>query len=175
LNSSDRKRILDWDNQIHRLGYEQILGIDSDGSIDDCRRAYYEFALCFHPDTHPEADGETQQALCRIFQRGSEAYRVLTHPGLRLRWHKARDQGSSRLSDLAPPPDLDLALELPRLHERCHSAGAKLEAVSATRAFMRGDTAAATRHLEQALVYDGGSSPELIRFLEALARLPAGG
>ena len=159
---------------IDRVGYEQILGVGEGASEADCRQAYYKFAQCFHPDMHPQVDPLVHQALCRVFQRGSEAYRVLVHGSLRTQWRDAKRRGAVRLSDLAPPPRVDLAAELPLLHERCRSAGAKLQAKSASKAYARGDVAATTRHLEQALVYDGGANLDLVRCLDAIAELLVG-
>ena len=168
MNTLERTRILDWNERIDLLSYEQILGLSVDASVDACQEAYYQFAQCFHPDVHPDADPEVHAALCRIFQRGSEAYRVLTHPTLRARWARARQQGTVRLSDLAPPPTIDLQSELPNLHVQCRSGGAKLEALQAAMAFARGDLAGTSRHLEKAMAFEGGASLDLARCLEAI-------
>ncbi len=175
MNAQERTRILDWDAQIDSLSYEQLLGIPGDASIEDCRNAYYQFAQIFHPDMHPMADGPLRDALCRIFQRGSEGYRVLTHPSLRSRWLRVRAQGALRLGDLAPSPIVDLRSDLPNLHVQCRSGGAKLEARQAAKSFEQGDVARAKLHLERALVYEGGASLELARCLEAIGDLGAGG
>jgi hypothetical protein len=170
-NATERSRILEWDGLIDRLNYEQILGISDNATIEDCRSAYYRFAQCFHPDMHPNADDELRNALCRVFQRGSEAYRALTHPSLRNRWAKLRAQGALRLIDLAQLPATDLLSDLPNLHIHCRSGGAKLEARQAAGLFARGDIVSATKHLEQALAFEGGASLELARCLEAIREL----
>ena len=175
VDTQERTRILDWDALIDSLSYEQLLGISSDASIEDCRIAYYRFAQLFHPDMHPMADGPLRDALCRIFQRGSEAYRVLTHPSLRMRWARLRSQGALRLGDLAPSPVVDLRNDLPDLHVQCRSGGAKLEARQAAKSFEQGDIASARLHLERALAYEGGASLELARCLEAIGDFGAGG
>jgi len=169
MDPGERAKILEWDARIDSLDYEQILGVDSSSSAEDCTTAYYAFAECFHPDMHSGTDEHLHQVLCRLFQRGSEAYRVLTHPALHTRWLKAKSEGRMRLSDLAPPPPFDLGLELTNLHERCRSAGAKLESKLAAKAFGLGHISEATRHLQQALAYDGGVSLDVARCLEALA------
>ena len=175
MNTRERTRILDWNAQIDMLNYEQILGISTDATIEDCRRAYYQFAQCFHPDMHPDADAQAHDALCRLFQKGSEAYRVLTHPSLRSRWSRLRQEGALRLGDLAPTPTVDLTGELPNLHVQCRSGGAKLEARQAALAFARGDLASTSRHLRKALEFEGGASLDLARCLEALGELADGG
>ena len=175
MNARERKRVLDWDAQIDSLSYEQVLGISESATIDACRSAYYQFAQCFHPDIHPGTDPQLRDALCRVFQRGSEAYRVLTHPSLRARWARARSQGALRLSDLAPPPKVDLGDDLPGLHVRCRSGGAKLEARQAAIAYAQGDMASTREHLERAMAYEGGASLDLARCLDAIKDLGAGG
>ncbi len=145
VNTEERKRVLDWDAQIDSLSYEQVLGLSETATIEECRSAYYQFAQCFHPDMHPIADEQLRDALCRVFQRGSEAYRVLTHPSLRARWAKHRSKGATRLSDLAPAPMVDLHRDLPDLHVQCRSGGAKLEARQAAISFAQGDIASTTR------------------------------
>jgi curved DNA-binding protein CbpA len=174
VDTRERTRILDWDAQIDRLSYEQILGIPEDAALGDCQRAYYQFAQCFHPDMHPGADREAHAALCRVFQRGSEAYRVLTHPSLRARWTRLKREGALRLGDLAPTPTVDLQDELPNLHIRCRSGGAKLEARQAAIAFSSGDVARALAHLEKAMQFEGGASLDLARCLEAIRERETG-
>ena len=169
MHPSEFTRILDWDAQIDHLGYEEILGVAPDPSTEDCRAAYHRFAECFHPDMHPAADEQTRRILCRIFQRGAEAYRVLTHGALRARWSFAKSQGHRRLDDLTPPQEVDLTQVLPDLHEQCRSAGAILESKMAAKAFARGDLPGTVEHLARALAYEGGASLELIGCLEALA------
>ena len=168
MNTRERTRVLDWNAQIDLLSYEQILGIPADASPEVARRAYLQFAQCFHPDMHPDADRDVHEALCRLFQRGSEAYRVLTDPSLRARWSKSRQAGALRLSDLAPTPTVNLRSELPNLHIQCRSGGAKLEARKAAVAFARGDMAGTSRHLENAMAFEGGASLDLARCLEAI-------
>jgi hypothetical protein len=175
VDTQERTRILEWDALIDSLSYEQLLGVSGDASIEDCRNAYYKFAQHFHPDMHPMADGPLREALCRVFQRGSEAYRVLTQPSLRVRWARVRSQGALRLGDLAPSPVVDLQSDLPTLHVQCRSGGAKLEARQAAKSFEQGDLASAKHHLERALAYEGGASLELARCLEAIGDLGADG
>lgn len=169
MDPSELTRILDWDARIDDLGYEEILGVATNPTAEDCRAAYHRFAQWFHPDMYPAADERVRRILCRIFQRGSEAYRVLTHGPLRARWMLAKSLGHRRLADLTPPPEIDLASVLPSLHEQCRSAGAILESKIAAKAFARGDVTGTLEHLERALAYEGGASLEVIRCLEALA------
>ena len=166
-----RGRIIEWDTRINRLTYEEILGVSSDASVAECRDAYYRFACAFHPDLHTQADDTLRQALTRVFQRGVEAYRVLTHPHLRSRWKRERDLGAVRLADLYVTPQIDLNRVLPDLHLDCRSAGAKLAAKQAAESFTRGDLGRARSCLQTALIYEGGANPDLERCLGAMSRL----
>jgi hypothetical protein len=169
LDTTVRTTILDWGARLDSLDYEAILGVSAEAGIEECRAAYHRFAQYFHPDMYPDADEPIRQTLSRIFQSGSEAYRVLTHSSLRIRWSLAKSQGHRRLTDLRPPPEVDLAKALPSLHERCRSAGAILESKMAAKAFAQGNTPGATRHLQRALAYEGGASLDLVQYLEILA------
>jgi hypothetical protein len=118
---------------------------------------------------HPTADESLRQILCRIFQVGSEAYRVLTRANLRARWMLAKAQGQRRVADLTVSPEVNLAQAVSNLHEQCRSAGAILESKMAAKSFARGDISDATEHLQRALAYEGGASLDLARCIEALA------
>ncbi len=166
---SDRaRRIQEWDSQLNQLDYEQVLGVSIDAPAETCRLAYYRFAQAFHPDTHIDADPELRAALTRIFQRGVEAYRVLTDPVLRALWSKAKTGGARRLASSTRPPELDVVAELQDLHLRCRSAGAKLCAKQAHSAYSKGNHRACAAHLRAALEYECGANPDIARCLEAI-------
>ena len=171
MSTEFHRRIIEWDTRIDRLSYEEILGVSSDASVAECREAYYRFARAFHPDVHKQVNDTLRQALTRIFQRGVEAYRVLTHPDLRSRWMRERELGAVRLADTGVAPQIDLNRMLPDLHLDCRSAGAKLAAKQAAASFMRGDFGHTRSCLQTALVYEGGANPDLQQCLDALSRL----
>ena len=168
MNFESRQRVIDWDAQIDQLKYEEILGVCQDATVDECREAYYRFAQSFHPDAHPDADGVLRQALTRVFQRGVEAYRVLTDPLLRARWGREGLHGKLRLSDLTNSPPIDLAQEVADLHLRCRSAGAKLTSKQAAVTFAQGDFARTVQLLQGALEFEGGANTYLARCLDEL-------
>jgi curved DNA-binding protein CbpA len=170
VSSESRRRVLEWDSRIDRLGYEEILRVPIDSTVDTCRQAYYRFAQAFHPESHVDADPLLRIALTRIFQQGVEAYRVLTDPRLRAQWAIARSQGAFRLADSSVGPELDLADELRELHLHCRSAGAKLSAKQATTAFCGGRLDACEKFLLTALDYEQGANLYITRCLEALPR-----
>ncbi len=168
MNSESCQRVIDWDAQIDNLNYEDILGVSPDSSADECREAYYRFAEAFHPDAHPDAEGTLREALTRVFQRGVEAYRVLTDSRLRARWARERTRGQVRLLNLTIAPEVNLARELEDLHLHCRSAGAKLAAQKAVVSFAQGNFTRTIEQLERALEFESGANMYLAHCLDAL-------
>lgn len=168
MDDESRTRVLQWSNNLDILNYEEILGITTSATVEDCRAAYYQFARAFHPDAHPAADDELRAALARVFQRGVEAYRVMTHPQLRARWLQAKSKGAVRLKDLILAADFDVTPLLHSLHEHCRSGGAKLHAQQAAQLHLRGRYAESCQHLQSALSYDGNANPYIERCIEAI-------
>ena len=160
--------ILLWDQQLDELDYYTILGVTDQDSASDYERAYHRFALQFHPDCYPNHEPPIHNALTRIFQRGVEARRVLSDPQLHARYRMLLQQGKKRMLDDSPVESVDLAAELPHLHEGCRSAGAKLEAMAAARAFPRNNLEVVRQHLASALVFDGNANTLVRACLEAV-------
>lgn len=170
-HSSSGAAILLWDEQLDGLDYYALLGVTDQDRILDYERAFHRFALQFHPDRHPNEDARIRDALTRIFQRGVEARRVLSDPELHARYRSALQRGNKRLLDDAPVVAIDLAQELPELHARCRSAGAKLEAMAAARAWKNNDLALVHRRLVSALAHDGQANPVVEQCVEAVNRV----
>ncbi len=169
----DQQAIRDWAERLDDLDYYQILGLPRTFDALSCQRAYHEFATRFHPDTRPWEEPGIVQAMVRVFQRGVEAYRVLSSDALRRRYEQALRRGELRLQDLTPPPPVDLPSELPTLHVRCRSAGAKLAAQRAARSYQRDEHEKAIDALQAALGADGGTNPDIERCIDALRTLVA--
>ena len=168
---SDDQRILAWANQLDTLDYFELLGVSPEASEEALISAYHRFALAFHPDTRPNCTPEVHHAMVRIFQRGVEAHQVLTVPAAHGRYRMVRARGEKRLLQGRENDSLDLAQILPTLHEQCRSAGAKLEAQQASRAWTRNDWEQVERRLLAALRFDGQANPDVARCLSALALL----
>jgi curved DNA-binding protein CbpA len=160
--------IFSWDRQLDHVDYYSLLEVQRLASQEELRRAYHRFALVFHPDRRPYAGREQARALTRIFQRGAEAYRILSDPEARVRYASSLERGEHRLQESVAPRFVDPAELLPALHEACRSAGAKLAAQQAARAWNRGDQRRAKKALEEALKYDGEANPDISRCIEAL-------
>lgn len=166
VDRSDIERIFEWDALLDDASYYELLGVLEIADEEAIRNAYHEFASHFHPDAHRDADEETAAALRRVFQRGTEAYRILIRPELRARYDMALAQGRLRLdSERAEPA---LATEARSLDELCRSAAAKLFAKRADEAISRGDLVTAKRELMSALSHEPEPNPELEERLDAL-------
>lgn len=78
--------------RLDELDYYALLGVAADASVPDIKAAFRAFALQHHPDRHA---GDEEAA--RIYRRGTEAYRVLTHPQQRRCYDEQYKQGKLRM------------------------------------------------------------------------------
>jgi curved DNA-binding protein CbpA len=167
MDLQDIERIFEWDALIEQSSYYEILGLLEIADTSAIRKAFHEFALTFHPDAFPEADEETAAALRRVFQRGAEAYRVLSRPESRSEYDLALATGLIRLDGTIAPAPLARPSDIRSLHDLCRSAGARLYAKRAEEAISAGDLRAAKRELQLALRADGDNA-ELAERLDAV-------
>jgi curved DNA-binding protein CbpA len=163
---SDIERIFEWDSLIEETNYYELLGVLDIADEAAIRSAFHEFAVAFHPDAHPDADEETAGAIRRVFQRGTEAYRVLVRPELRAEYDLALAKGQLRLEPNVSQPPLSTGAR--SLDELCVSAAAKLHAKNADRFISQGDLALAKRELLLAISHEDEQSQELLERLDAL-------
>lgn len=68
--------------------YYEVLGVDSDASQDEIKKAYRKKAMEYHPDRNPD-DPEAEQK----FKRASEAYDVLSDPEMRQKYDRYGEAG----------------------------------------------------------------------------------
>lgn len=115
----------------------------------------------------------------RIFQRGAEAYRVLSDPDLRTAYDLALSQGRLRLVEgspsrgpSAPHSTGNAAPESTgrtrTLEQVARTPAAKLNAMKAEREIARGDLESARRLLKEALSQDDYENRELEQRIEGL-------
>lgn len=162
-----RERIRQWSEVLDDSTYYEILGVLEIAGEASIKQAFHEFALAFHPDSHLDADPETLREVRRVFQRGAEAYRVLSHPELRPKYDLAVAKGLTRLetNEVLKRPGQGNAKSLDELAK---SAAARLHAQKADELINRGDLRGAKRELQLALHRDGGNNAELADRLDAL-------
>ncbi len=166
-NNATLERLEAWNTELDDYDYYELLDVAELADDATIKAAYHRFARAFHPDLHLSADARTRAMATRVFQRGTEAYRVLTHADLRVRYDMARARGRRRLlpSEL---PASSASNDTRPLHELCRSAGAKLSAQKAARYIDAGEPARAKEELLRALAHDGGANPAIQERIEAL-------
>jgi len=164
---ADIERVYEWASVLDDSSYYELLGLLEIADEAAVKAAFHEFALSFHPDAHLDYDLPTAAALRQVFQRGAEAYRVLSHPELRPRYDLALAKGQLRLGGSEVPRVANVGVGAKSLDELCRTASAKRFASRADALISQGDLSAAKRELMLALREDG-PNPELAERLDAL-------
>jgi curved DNA-binding protein CbpA len=177
--AEDIERLLEWEDILDDSTYYEILDLLELADDEAVRASFKKFSLAFHPDMHLDAPDDFRDIVRRIFQRGAEAYRVLSDPALRADYDLAVAQGRLRLSE--SPPSRPRASHGPRadtdstrpsgarsLEDVARTPAAKLNASKAEREINRGDFEAARRLLKDALAQDDFENPELEERIEGL-------
>jgi curved DNA-binding protein CbpA len=167
VDLEDIERVFEWDALLDQSSYYELLGLLEIADGGAIRKAFHEFAVSFHPDAFPEADEETADALRRVFQRGAEAYRVLSRPDSRADYDLALAKGLLRLDSTIAPPPLARNSDIRSLDELCRSPGARRFAKRAEELITSGDLTGAKRELQMALREDGENA-DLAERLDAI-------
>jgi DnaJ-class molecular chaperone len=164
---ADAERVYEWAAVLEESSYYELLGVLEIADDAALKAAFHEFALAFHPDAHLDYDQETAELSRQVFQRGAEAYRVLSHPDLRPRYDLALAKGQLRLGGSEVPRLANVGVGAKSLDELCHTASARRYASRANELISQGDLTGAKRELMLALREDG-DNPELAERLDAL-------
>lgn len=164
---ADIERVHEWAAVLEVSTYYELLGLLEIADDAAVKAAFHEFARAFHPDCHLDFDPQTAAVLRRVFQRGAEAYRVLSNPELRPRYDLALAKGQLRLGDSDMPRVANVGVGARSLDELCRTASAKRFAARADDLISSGDLASAKRELMLALREDG-QNQELEERLDAL-------
>jgi DnaJ-class molecular chaperone len=164
---ADIERLYEWAAVLDASSYYELLGLLEIADDAAVKVAFHEFALAFHPDAHTDYDRDTAEVSRQVFQRGAEAYRVLSHPALRPRYDLALAKGQLRLGGSEVPRVANVGVGAKSLDELCRTASAKRFAVRADELISEGDLSSAKRELLLALREDGENA-ELAERLDAL-------
>ena len=166
-DEADVARVYEWAAVLEDSSYYELLSVLEIADDAALKLAFHEFALAFHPDAHPDYDPELAAMSRAVFQRGAEAYRVLSHPELRPRYDLALAKGQLRLGGSEVPRVANVGVGAKSLDELCHTASAKRFASRADQLISEGDLTGAKRELMLALREDGANQ-ELAERLDAL-------
>jgi DnaJ-class molecular chaperone len=96
----DGDAIRQWLSVLDSVSYYDLFRVARDATPDGLRDAFHAFAEDFHPDVHAWRHPNEQAAIGYIFKRGTEAYRVLSDPQLRVRYDEALANGILRPEQL---------------------------------------------------------------------------
>lgn len=156
-----------WNDVLDDATYYEILGVLQIADAAAIRDAFHEFALAFHPDAQLDLEPTARQIVARIFQRGVEAYRVLSSDAERVRYDLALAKGLVRLEG-----ESERRVTGARsLDELCRTAAAKLYAKRAEDFITEGSLGRAADELLRALRAEDGPNPDLAERLAALNAL----
>jgi len=113
----DADAIRQWLAALDSISYYELFRVDPNATSDALRNAFHSFAESFHPDVHHWRHPHEQAAIGHIFKRGTEAYRVLSDPQLRVRYDEALAGGILR------PESLIIDMDGPRSKSMAPGAG----------------------------------------------------
>ncbi len=156
-----------WNDVLDDATYYEILGVLQIADARAIRDAFHEFALAFHPDAQLDLEPASRQMVTRIFQRGVEAYRVLSSDAERARYDLALAKGLLRLEGESERR----ATGARSLDELCRTAAARLYAKRAEDFITQGLLGRAADELLRALRAEDAPNPDLADRLAALNAL----
>jgi DnaJ-class molecular chaperone len=171
----DGLAIRQWLATLDAISYYGLFRIPQNATFDDLRSAFHSFAEIFHPDVHRWRHPNEQAAIGIIYRRGTEAYRVLSDPGLRARYDIALANGILRPEDLIVEMETAgsaRSLANPnaanaRLVDKLKNAGARPFVLRAEELHKKGDPKQAKVQLVMAMHIEKGN-PALEAFAKEL-------
>jgi DnaJ-class molecular chaperone len=164
----DSDAISQWLGALDSISYYQLFSVAPDATYDDLRNGFHAFAESFHPDGHQWRHPNEQAAIGYIFKRGTEAYRVLSDPQLRVRYDEALKNGILRPEQLiveaqGGPQSMGGAARAPgigigtRLSDKVRNPGARPFVLRVEELAKKGDPQQAKLQLVMAMHMDRGN------------------
>lgn len=173
----DADSIRQWLAALDSISYYELFRVEPKATHDTLRDAFHTFAESFHPDVHQWRHPSEQAAIGYIFKRGTEAYRVLSDPQLRVRYDEALANGilrpESLIVDLDGPRSQQgggggsLAPAPARLLDKVRAPGARPFVLRAEELAKKGDPKQAKIQLVMAMHMDM-KNPALEAFAKEL-------
>lgn len=147
------------------VDYYELLALPRDANADAVKAAFHDFARRYHPDLEID-DPEEQTRRTRIYQRGTEAYRVLSSPEQRRLYDAGLAQGRLRFD-----PSQVRASTRPGApgQGQLRTSKARLFLAQAEQALRAGNHAQARLNFQLALQHEPGN-PDIEARLAALDR-----
>jgi len=140
------------DEQLDKMDYYALLDVARDADGEEIKRAFQRFARKYHPDQYP-APSALADRVTRIYRRGTEAYRILSHTEYRPLYDQALKKGVLRLD----PGEARMALYTAARKEPRSEGGRRYVDMllqAAEKAFERNDYTLAEQNLSAALQID---------------------
>lgn len=159
----DALAIRQWLAALDAISYYDLFRVAPTATFDDLRSAFHTFAESFHPDVHRWRHPNEQAALGIIYRRGTEAYRVLSDPALRVRYDEALANGILRPENLivemesGPKSLANPTAAGARLVDKLRSPGARPFVLRAEELAKKGDPKQAKIQLVMAMHMDKGN------------------
>jgi DnaJ-class molecular chaperone len=149
-----------WLEALDTLSHYGLFAMDPAASHDDLRAAFHAFADTFHPDGHVGRPDAEQEAIGRIYRRGTEAWRVLSDATLRARYDEALASGVDRpdAAVVAMEAGRSLAPASGRLIDTIRSPGARPFVLRAEELMKKGDPKQAKIQVMMALSREVGNA-----------------
>jgi curved DNA-binding protein CbpA len=157
--------------RLDEVDYYELLALPHDADSDAVKAAFHAFARRYHPDLEAE-DPQEQLRRTRIYQRGTEAYRVLSNPEQRRLYDAALADGNLRFD-----PSQARAVRRPTGPPgpgSLRTGKARPFLAKAEQALRAGDQAQARLNLQIALQHEP-ANPEIEARLAELERQRRGG
>jgi len=155
----DADAIRDWLAALDSLSYYDLFRLAPDATPDALRDGFHAFAESFHPDSHQWRHPSEQIAIGYIFKRGTEAYRVLSDPALRVKYDEALAGGILRPESIVvemdgPRRSLAPQAGAGRLLDKVRTPGARPFVIRAEELRKKGDPKQAKIQLVMAMHMD---------------------
>lgn len=168
----DEAAIKQWLVVLDQLTYYDLFRVTPRATYDEVKYAFHGFCDTFHPDAHATRPAWEREAIGRIFRRGTEAYRILSDPELRVRYDQALAGGAGNAQDIivgmhVERPSGSIAVGPQRLIDKLRTPAARPFVLRAEELHKKGDSKQAKIQLVLAMHMDPGN-PALEAFQKEL-------